>query len=216
MCIFPMKTNFYVDGFNFYYGAGRPARHKWIDLSKLFRLYFPESQIGRIRYFTALVDASRSDPQKRQRQQTYIRALETIPNISVHYGYFQTNTKSVPLAYPSANGPRMVDARITEEKRTDVSLASYLLLDGFKKEYEQAVIVSNDADFITPIEIVRSELGLKVGLLHPQLDTRIQPSQALRKSVNFYRRIRKGALSASLFPDTLTDDNGTFRKPSRW
>ena len=110
----------------------------------------------------------------------------------------------------------MVKAKITEEKRTDVSLASYLLLDGFKKEYAQAVIVSNDADFITPIEIVRSELGLKVGLLHPQLDTKIKPSQALRKSVDFYRRIRQGALSASRFPDILTDATGTFRKPAKW
>ncbi len=211
-----MKTNFYVDGFNFYYGVGRPTRYKWVDFSKLLRLYFPDSQICRIRYFTALVKASESDPQKRQRQQLYIRALKTIPNLSVHYGYFQTNTKRVPLARPSADGPRMVDAEITEEKRTDVSLASYLLLDGFKKEYEQAVVVSNDADFITPIEIVRSDLGFKVGLLHPQLDTGKQPSHALRKSVDFYRRVRECPLSSSLFPDTLTDDKGTFRKPAKW
>ena len=110
----------------------------------------------------------------------------------------------------------MASARITEEKRTDVSLASYLLLDGFKREYDQAVVVSNDADFITPIEIVRYELGFKVGLLHPQLNTNIKPSQALRKTVDFYRRIRQGALSESLFPDTLTDAKGTFRKPARW
>ena len=205
-----------MDGFNFYYGAGKPTQYKWVDLSKLFELYFPNAQIGRIRYFTSPVWSSPSDPQKRQRQQTYIRALETIPNLSVHYGYFQTNTKIAPLANPSANEPRTAEVIVTEEKRTDVSLASFLLLDGFKREYDQAVIVSNDADFITPIELVRSELGLKVGLLHPQLNTRVRPSQALRQSVDFYRRIREGPLSSSLFPDTLTDATGTFRKPARW
>ena len=30
------------------------------------------------------------------------------------------------------------------------------------------------------------------------------------------RRIRAGALRASLFPDELTDSVGTFRKPASW
>ena len=169
-------------------------------------------EINRIRYFTALVNATPHDPQKRQRQQIYIRAIETIPHLTVHYGRFQTNRKRLPLATPPSSGSRMVEVIRTEEKGSDVNLASYLLRDGFKGEYEQAVIVSNDADLVTAIDIVRLELGLRVGLLNPQT----KPSRVLSQSVDFQREIRHGPLTASHFPGTLSDHTGTFRKPSQW
>lgn len=100
----------------------------------------------------------------------------------------------------------------TEEKGSDVNLASYLLLDGFRKEYEQAVIVSNDADLVTPIKIARDEFGLKVGLLNPQE----KPSRVLKEAVDFYRKLRQGPLSVSQFSNSLEDAEGVFRKPARW
>lgn len=205
-----MRTNFYIDGFNFYYGAVKQTRYKWLDFSKLFRLYFPDNQINRIRYFTARVNPS--DPGKLRRQLIYIRALETIPNLSVHYGYFLTHRVRLPLANPPPNGPATIEVLRTEEKGTDVNLATRLLADGFRGEYELAIVVSNDSDYVGPIRLVRNEPGLRVGLLNPQK----RPSRALIKVVDFYRTIRTGPIRTSLFPDTLTDANGTFTKPARW
>lgn len=82
--IMPMLTNFYIDGFNLYNGSLKGTSYKWLDFSALFRNLFPNAQIRRIRYFTALVKATPNDPQKRQRQQIYIRAIKTIPSLSVH------------------------------------------------------------------------------------------------------------------------------------
>lgn len=207
-----MLTNFYIDGFNLYNGSLKGTSYKWLDFSVLFRNLFPNAQIRRIRYFTALVKATPNDPQKRQRQQIYIRAIKTIPSLSVHLGRFQTNIKRLPLAHPPTSGSRMVDVMRTEEKGSDVNLASYLLLDGFRKEYEQAVIVSNDADLVTPIKIARDEFGLKVGLLNPQE----KPSLVLKEAVDFYRKLRQGPLSVSQFSNSLEDADGVFRKPARW
>ena len=106
----------------------------------------------------------------------------------------------------------MVEVVRTEEKGTDVNLASYLLLDAFRNDYEQAVVVSNDADLLTPIKIIQDEFGLSVGVLNPQE----KPSRKLRNAADFYRQIRQGPISASQFPDTLTDAIGTFRKPKCW
>ena len=202
-----MKTNFYVDGFNLYHGAVEGTQYKWLDLSKLFSLYYKSCQINRIRYFTARTGR----PGKTLRQETYFRALLSIPNLSIHFGYFQPNRKYKRLVNPPHTN---VEVWITEEKGTDVNLASYLLLDAAKKEYEQAIVVSNDADLATPIRMVRDEFGLEVGLLNPQK----YPSKVLRNAANpaLYRQIRRGALRASLFPDTLTDATGTFTKPARW
>jgi hypothetical protein len=38
----------------------------------------------------------------------------------------------------------------TEEKGTDVNLATYLLVDGYEGDYEQALVMSNDADLALP------------------------------------------------------------------
>ena len=45
----------YVDGFNLYYGAVRGTPHKWLNLSKFFRMLRPADDIRLIRYFSSLV-----------------------------------------------------------------------------------------------------------------------------------------------------------------
>ena len=81
-----MATNYYIDGFNFYYGAVRGTNYKWLDFSALFQKLFPNNTLGRIRYFTAPVKARQPDLEQQARQQMYLRALETLPDLSIHYG----------------------------------------------------------------------------------------------------------------------------------
>ena len=207
-----MKANIYVDGFNFYYGLVKDTPYKWLDLSTLFSLLLPGDDIHRIRYFTALVEPTSDDPQKPQRQRTYIRALQTIPNLSIHRGHFLSYPKRMPLADPPSNGPRTVEVINTEEKGSDVNLATYLIFDGFDSDYELAVVVSNDSDLVGPIRMVRQRLGRTVGVLNPQGNT----SFALLKVASFYRPIRRGVLQVSQFPPVITDRDGTFMKPSTW
>jgi hypothetical protein len=86
-------------------------------------------------------------------------------------------------------------------------------VDGFKNEFELAVIVSNDSNLLLPIHFVAEELGKPVGLLNPQ---RKHPSVALSPHVTFIKQIRAGVLAKSQFPPILTDRNGTFSKPAKW
>lgn len=106
----------------------------------------------------------------------------------------------------------MVECIKTEEKGSDVNLATWLLCDGFDKDCELAVVISNDSDLCLPIEVARAKLGLTVGVLNPHQN----PSHALQRVASFYRPIRAGAVAASQFPPILTDANGTITKPSRW
>ena len=165
----PLRTNVYIDGFNLYYGAVKGTSYKWLDPSKLCELLLPPHLhlINRIRYFTALVHSRSHDPQQPQRQQTYLRALRTIPNLIIHYGEFHTHNKWLPLANPPSSGPRTVQVSVTEEKGSDVNLATVLVVDGVADDYEVAVIVSNDSDLALAIDYVRNGLHRKVGLLNP-------------------------------------------------
>jgi hypothetical protein len=158
-----VKTNVYVDGFNLYYGAVKGTPFKWLDLAALTAKLFPRNEINRIRYFTAIVDARPPDLQQPVRQQTYLRALRTISNLSVHLGTFRTLPVRMTLVHPPRRGPKTAEVWKTEEKGSDVNLASYLLLDAFRKDCEVAIVFSNDADLKEPIAIAKNELKITLG-----------------------------------------------------
>lgn len=204
-----MKANIYVDGFNLYYGAAKGTPYRWLDIAALCRLLLPRDQIHQIKYFTALVHPRPDDPDQKIRQQTYLRALQTSPNLSIIYGFFLVHEVMMPLAAPNTGYAKVIK---TEEKGSDVNLATHLLTDGFQNDYEIAVVVSNDSDLLLPIQYVSRELKKPIGLLNPQK----HPSQALLPHVQFVKQIRAGALAKCQFPPTLTDQNGTFSKPTTW
>jgi hypothetical protein len=209
-----MLTNVYVDGFNLYYGCLRGSPYKWLDLEALCAILLPQNHIHRIRYFTARV-AVRADPKAPVRQAAYIRAIETLPTVSVHYGHFLTNTTRMPLAKPPKRGPRTVEVVKTEEKGSDVNLATYLLTDAFRQDAKCYVVISNDSDLLEPIRMVRHELHASVGLINPQPPKKISKALVGCKPT-FVKQIRAGGLAASQFPSVLTDTNGTITKPSDW
>lgn len=162
-----LRTNVYIDAFNLYFGALKGTRWKWLDLEALCRRLLPGNDIRRIRYFTALVTARPHDPGQPVRQQTYLRALRTNPKITVHLGHFLSN----PVTLPLADDPmRFVRVLRTEEKGSDVNLATHLLCDGFTNDYDAAVIVSNDSDLLEPIRIAKNKLNKKVGVVSPQAE----------------------------------------------
>ena len=207
-----MRTNVYVDGFNLYYRAIKGTQYRWLDLGKLSELLLPRHEINRIRYFTVRVTNRPSDPTQAQRQQMYLRALATIPNLTIHDGHFIEKKKRRPLAQPPKTGPRTVEIVDTEEKGSDVNLATYLLVDGFEDDYEMAVVVSNDSDLQFPISMARTRLGKQIGVQDPSGRRSFELSEA----ASWYRQLRSGPLSASRFPDTLSDANGLITKPNGW
>jgi len=204
-----VRVNVYIDGFNLYYGAVKRTSYRWLNIAEMCRLLLPRDQIQQIKYFTALVNPRKSDPDQRSRQETFLRALGTIPNLSIFYGFFLTHEIMMPLAPPDKGYRRVIK---TEEKGSDVNLATHLLIDGFDDAYELAVVVSNDSDLLEPIKVVTQRLGKPVGILNPHK----VPSVALLPHAMFVKQIRQGVLARSQFPDELTDAQGTFSKPHGW
>lgn len=96
----------YIDGFNLFYGALKGSPYKWLDIETLCQHLLPKDSVNRIRYFTAKVSARPGDPQLPVRQETYLRALATLPTVSVHLGVFYVSTTRASLAHPRPPGPR--------------------------------------------------------------------------------------------------------------
>ena len=145
-----MKTNIYIDGFNLYYRALKDTPFRWLDLRKLAETLFPQDTINRVCYFTARLDTRPGNPGQPRRQLVYLRALATLSGLEIHYGSFRSGVKRRPLAQPIPGLPTHVLVRDSEEKGSDVNLATRLLVDGFNGEYEQAVIVSDSNTAIPP------------------------------------------------------------------
>lgn len=225
-----MKTNVYIDGFNLFYGLLKGSQHKWLNLEALFDAALPKNKIERIIYCTARVEARSHDQDLPVRQETYLRALATLPRVTVEFGTFMASAVKAPLVEVDAGGrATLVNRRPvlkrrgngslemacvykSEEKGSDVNLASHLLRDAFTGACECAVVVSNDSDLLTPIRMAQTDCNVKVGLIPP----RPYGSAELKKLVDFQRQLREHHLIAAQFPAELTDAVGKFRKPRDW
>ena len=203
-----MRTCVYVDAFNLYFGCLKRTPFKWLDLWKLCQILLPKNQVLHIKVFTALIKARPQDPEQPVRQQAYLRALKTIPQVSIHYGHFLTHTVRMPKAMPPHE---TVEVMQTNEKGSDVNLALHFLNDAYRNEFDVGVIVSNDSDLAEAVRMVK-RLGKKVGVVNPHQ----RPSQVLLKECDFFKPIRKSALASSQLPATLQDEHGTFHKPLSW
>ena len=208
----PLITYVYIDGFNLYYRAARPLGLKWVDLRMLSRSLFPNDNIQRIHYFTAHLSDRAGNEAQRRRQQVYLRALRTIPELETHLGYFTSHRRTMPLA--DTTPLRYAQVMRTEEKGTDVNLAVQLVFDGFIGSYEQAVVISNDADLAGAMSIVKDHLQLKVSLVNP--DSKQESPRRLSDAATYVRRLRRSHLLKSQFPDRLSDETGAIVKPAEW
>lgn len=218
------KVRVYIDGFNLYYRAlrGRIApgggTYKWLDLAKLARALMPPPKyvIDQIRYFTAIVRSVPDDPDAPVRQHAYLRALNTLsPLVTVHRGFFMVKKTPARLVTPLGDGTKTVLVHKTEEKGSDVNLATYLLLDGFREEYDVAAVVTNDSDLVEPVRVVKNELKKSIIILGPNPDPK-NHSRELVAAASSFKPIREGALRASQFSAILNDSVGTISKPVGW
>ena len=222
----PIRTTAYIDGFNLYYRLlkARPAI-KWVNpLALVRRVLGPNNQITKVRYFTARV-SGRLDPDAPHRQQLYLDAVSSLPEVHIHFGSFLETRKYAGLVKPTLDKkvrdnkmpllpwPDVAYVWKTEEKGSDVNIATYLLIDAFQNSYEVAAVLSNDSDLVEPIRLTNLILGKPVGLLSPVGN----PQQDLRKASAFLRHVRPADVAACQFPNPVVLGNGTVvHKRSSW
>jgi uncharacterized LabA/DUF88 family protein len=226
-----VRISFYIDGFNFYYGAIRrfPGTH-WLDFDKFCCRFLPsDGEMASINYFTAVVD---TPPETRDRHRVYLAALRSIPHLTVYRGRFRTDEKWTRLVDPQpidAGGrgagpgrsrkplaqvglPRYAWAWKNEEKGSDVNLAVRLVVDMFEDRFDGAVVVSNDTDLVMAIEAVRSR-GKPVWVVNPRGERHPQ----LTPDEQFHRRLRGSHLYNSLLPDVVQLPSGAeVVCPQKW
>jgi uncharacterized LabA/DUF88 family protein len=227
-----MQTIAYIDAFNLYFGALKPSGCKWLNLESWLDNQFPKNAITRIKYFTARVKPFEGDSGSCQRQDAYLAAISSLSRVDIIEGHYLIKETTAMLASKPASGNRYVKIVRSEEKQSDVNIASHLLLDACRDNFEAAIVVSGDGDLSTPIRMVIEEFKKPVVVLNPQRRSSYHLEQVAtayrgthyrwdrRKGTEIRVRndgIRLGILKASqLAPAITLADGTTIQKPAGW
>ena len=210
------KTIIYIDGFNLYYRLKKPP-YKWLNLHKVCQYYLNPQQysIVQLKYFTAKVKRRLKDSSNITRQQLYLRALQTLPNIKIIFGQFKEREVRGALCDPKERkklNKNFVEVRKWEEKESDVNIATHIVADAHQNACDCAVLVSNDTDLKSPLKYVKENLEKEIGLISPRKYIHAD----LIKVSDFQERLTNKVLEQCQFSNTLKDSNGEFFCPPKW
>lgn len=213
------RTIVYVDGYNLYYGLLKGSKAKWLDLVSFARaLLRSDHEIVKVRYFTAPIKTYPYDAPAVERQNAYLQALATLPEIEIILGFYSKNPTLLP-AYEEqckkCEVPKKGLLRVVklEEKRSDVNIATSMLMDAFCNRADSFVLISGDTDFIGPVTIVRKDFKKNVIVLNPH-----NRRSDLSNYASFYRDIPRDLPAQCQLPNKIpVGTRGNFiHRPYAW
>lgn len=195
----------YVDGFNLYFGMMEAGllNCKWLDIKSLIAGSLSvEQQLAGIKYFTSRVT---NNPPKQKRQTTYLEALETT-GIKIIYGLY----KAKDIECNNCGHAW----QISNEKMTDVNIATHLLTDAFSDVYDTAILISGDSDLVPPIKAVHQYFPSKsISVFFPPERHNNTVALAAKGSMSLGRK----KLSNNQFSQSIEKTDGfILQKPVEW
>ena len=203
------RVTVYIDGFNLYFGLRSKGwrRYYWLDLhllsNKLLRF---GQRLEAVHYFTARIVPEPNNPGKSMRQDTFLDAIATLPDVHIHEGYF------LPKQVSCANCK--TTWQTYEEKMTDVNIATRLLGDAQDDVFDTAIVMSGDGDLATPVRAV--------GKRYPRKRTVIafppgRHATALVHAATAHFTIGRGVIKDSQLPSKITKPDGyVLTRPPSW
>lgn len=135
----------YIDAFNLRISIEEAGlnQYKWVNIEKLvYSLLQPHQTLVEIKYFTSIITCNHK---QKKRQLKYLNSLNE-SNIHIVYGNYKW--ESVPCSKCNSN------FHFIKEKMTDVNIATSIIVDAFKGEFDTAILISGDTDLIPPINEV--------------------------------------------------------------
>ena len=227
----PFDTIVYIDGFNLYHSL-KDTPYKWLNMEELVNSVLDSSlnNIIKIKYFTANAPFSESA----QRQDLYLRTVDTLQKIEIVYGKFKKRHIKIrknhieKLSILRGDSKQLKDIKSVlrgtivqfpthEEKETDVNIATHIIYDCCKENIDAIVLLSNDTDLKLPLWFARKKLKKKVIVITPTEKKKgsivsMKAHQDLQKISNKTLSLTENHLKNSQFPDVV---NG-ISKPKSW
>ncbi len=195
----------YIDGFNLYFGMMEASfdNCRWLNVKKLIEsLLRPHQELIEVKYFTSRVSNS---PDKQKRQSTYIDAIEST-GVKIYYGNYQESREACNRC-----GHQW---RSAKEKMTDVNIATSMIVDAYKNEYDTAMLVSGDSDLTPPIKAIHNLFSEKrVFIAFPPKRHNSSMSILAKGSLTIGR---KKLIDAQFEEVVISKIGFPLRKPPEW
>ena len=130
----------FIDGSNMYHSLKAYFKRTDIDLGCFSKKLVERRRLVRIYYYNATVGKT-EEPERYKDQQKFFNSVAAIPYMELRLGR---------LVYTSAwpNSPPY-------EKGVDVQLATDMLTHAFKNNYDAAVLVAGDNDFVGALQAIK-------------------------------------------------------------
>lgn len=229
-----MRTAFFVDGYNVFYGLLAGTPYKWLNLKGLLNhvayIENPQTSVISVEYFTSSVKpelATRGIASK-EAQDTYVRALKA-HNVTVHYGRHKLEPAKAPRFINRKTGADRqdkVDIWKLEEKETDVHIAISMYRTAARQanhqcleQIKQLVLVSSDTDMTPALRAIREDFpDMKIGVILPHRAELNRPSPgSLKEHSHWMRRvITSEELQAHQLPARVPTHKAPAIKPDYW
>jgi uncharacterized LabA/DUF88 family protein len=129
----------FIDGSNLYHSLKSFFKRTDIDIGKLSKKLLDKRRLVRIYYYNAKVGL-KEEPQRYRDQQAFFTSVNAIPYSELRLGR---------LVYH--NWPHSPPY----EKGVDIQLATDMITHSFKNNYDVAVLVAGDNDFVGAIQAVK-------------------------------------------------------------
>ena len=133
------RVMIFIDGSNLYHSLKGHFRRTDIDIGKFGHRILEKRQLIRIYYYNAIV-GRREEPERYQNQQAFFASVGAIPYCELRLG------RLVYINWPNAP---------PYEKGVDIQLTTDLLTHSFKNNYDVAILVAGDSDYVGALQAVK-------------------------------------------------------------
>jgi uncharacterized LabA/DUF88 family protein len=133
------RVMIFVDGSNMYHSLKSHFRRTDIDLGKFSQKILGGRRLVRIYYYNAEV-GQKEEPERFKDQQKYLSGVEAIPYMELRLGRLVYNN------WP--NSPPY-------EKGVDIQLATDMITHSYKNNYDAAILVGGDTDYVGALQAVK-------------------------------------------------------------
>ncbi len=133
------RVMIFIDGSNLYHYLKGFFKRTDVDIGKFCQKLLDKRRLIRIYYYNARV-GQREEPERYHDQQKFFNSVTAIPYCELRLGRLVYN--NWPAAPPF-------------EKGVDILLATDMITHSFKNNYDVAILVAGDNDFVGAIQAVK-------------------------------------------------------------
>ena len=194
-------------------------KYSWLDIEKFAMAITPKgNSLVLAKYFSSRIKGDATDPDKPKRQAIYWNAIRSLePRVVIikgNYQAFQSHCKHCNhlIRCKNCGVPHIKP----NEKKTDVNIATAMLVDAFENRCDQQILVSGDSDYENTLMEIRRlfpEKELIVAFPPKRRNNRLMGND----KCTFAFDIQEDAFKKSQFPDVvLAAGNVLMKRPAGW